>query len=134
MPYIYMPEWEHAEHLVDAYAPEPSRNVPSGGRGFWDWYNSRHELLQDAYIAMQVLSDRMDSERRLSYDDVLKCLKGRVWAFRALLAPLPDRPPLLHTGCEPCSFEGCSNCPDAKCACTTGKQDPETAYRICLNR
>ena len=127
MPFIYMPEWKHAEFLVENYGP---RN------GTLEQDRDRTYLLIEGYIAMQVQSVLLsDPERSLSYEDVMRCLKRRPWALLALLAPLPDRPPLLHRGCEPCSFESCSStCLGDECVCTTGKQYPETEFRICLNR
>lgn len=132
MTFIYLPEAEHIELLVDTHSPD--RSAPAAGPRWWDWYYGCQRLLEGGYLAMQAHAHRMESDRRLSYDDVMDCLKGRAWALRALLAPLPDRPPLLHTGCERCPFEGCSNCLGDKCLCSTGKQSADRAYRICLNR
>lgn len=124
MPFIYLPKWQDSQLLVDNHGPRTGRPKQD---------QDRRELIEDGYVAMQVLSERLESGRTLSHEDVMECLKGREWALRALLAPLSDGPPLLHRGCEPCPIEGCSNCMGAECVCSTGKQYPDTEFRICLN-
>lgn len=132
MPFIYLPEQEHTNYLVDKYGP---RTKPTGDYTT-DFLRAsdRRELLENGYLAMQVDAAWRETDRLLSHEIVMECMKGRAWALVALLAPLPDRPPLLHRGCEPCPIEGClSSCLGDECVCSTGKHYPDTEFRICLN-
>lgn len=140
--------------LFEAYLPEPeelyvlARRCPPELANHEYFREARHRkgAIASAYLILQAYCNRNpDNERYLSRGEALieidpwddDPLSGE-WILDALVSPLPDRPPLLHTPGGPgtmCQFKGClDHCLDESCDCTIGAWREVEDFRVCLAR